>query len=146
MEQSTLWWILAGLAVAAELMTGTFYLLMFACGLIAAAIAAHLGTSTFLQIAICAVVGGSATLAWHFFKSKKEAALAAPAQANRDVNMDVGETVQISDWRDDGTTSVRYRGAPWEVAVEEGTPREAGAYKIEKVVGSRLVVSKLSQN
>jgi membrane protein implicated in regulation of membrane protease activity len=143
MEQSTLWWILAGLAVAAELMTGTFYLLMFACGLIAAAIAAHLGGSTFSQIAICALVGGSATVAWHLLKSKKEAALAAPAHANRDVNMDIGEIVQISDWRDDGTTNVKYRGAQWEVAAQEGSPCEVGAYKIEKVIGSRLVVSKL---
>jgi membrane protein implicated in regulation of membrane protease activity len=146
MEQSTVWWILAGLTVAAELRTGTFYLLMFACGLVAAAIAALMGGSTVLQIALWAIVGGGATMAWHFFKSKKEAALAAPAQANRDVNMDVGETVHVSAWREDGTTSVKYRGAHWEVSALEDTKREAGAYKIEKVIGSRLIVSKLSQS
>ena len=41
MADSTLWWLLAGAAVAVELLTGTFYLLMFAIGLAAAAIAAH---------------------------------------------------------------------------------------------------------
>ena len=43
MEQSTIWWLAAGIVVAAELLTGSFYLLMLALGLAAAAIAAHLG-------------------------------------------------------------------------------------------------------
>ena len=38
MADSSIWWLLTGVAVAAELMTGTFYLLMFALGLAAAAI------------------------------------------------------------------------------------------------------------
>ena len=40
---ATGWWVAAGIAVAAELGTGTFYLLMIALGLAAAAVAAHLG-------------------------------------------------------------------------------------------------------
>jgi membrane protein implicated in regulation of membrane protease activity len=40
---ATGWWVAAGIAVAAELGTGTFYLLMMAFGLAAAAVAAHLG-------------------------------------------------------------------------------------------------------
>jgi membrane protein implicated in regulation of membrane protease activity len=38
---TTVWWVLAGLAVALELATGTFYLLMLALGMAAGAIAAH---------------------------------------------------------------------------------------------------------
>ena len=41
MDESTFWWLFAGLAVAAELMTGTFYLLMLAVGLAGAALAAR---------------------------------------------------------------------------------------------------------
>ena len=63
MEESTIWWLLAGGVVAAELLTGTFYLLMLAVGLAAAAIAAHLGLSTALQIVTAAVVGGRAAQA-----------------------------------------------------------------------------------
>ena len=33
MEESTIWWLMAGITVAVELMTGTFYLLMIALGL-----------------------------------------------------------------------------------------------------------------
>ncbi|MGA8787294.1 MAG: NfeD family protein, partial [Polaromonas sp.] len=32
MSESSIWWLLAGAAVAVELMTGTFYLLMLAVG------------------------------------------------------------------------------------------------------------------
>ena len=37
MAHSTVWWLVAGAAVALELMTGTFYLLMLAIGLAAGA-------------------------------------------------------------------------------------------------------------
>ena len=40
MEASTIWWLAAGAVVVAELLTGTFYLLMVAVGLAAAALAA----------------------------------------------------------------------------------------------------------
>ena len=39
MDQPTIWWLLAGITVAVELVTGTFYLLMIALGLAAAALA-----------------------------------------------------------------------------------------------------------
>ena len=46
MAESTIWWLCAGAAVAVELLTGTFYLLMLATGLAAAAVAAHLGAGS----------------------------------------------------------------------------------------------------
>ena len=58
---ATFWWVLAGVAVAAELATGTFYLLMIALGLVGAALAAHLGLSVTLQVVTAAVVGGGST-------------------------------------------------------------------------------------
>ena len=39
MNDSTVWWLVTGVLVAAELMTGTFYLLMLATGAAAAALA-----------------------------------------------------------------------------------------------------------
>lgn len=138
MEQSTIWWVLAGVAVVAELTTGTFYLLMFSLGLIAAAVAAHMGLSTTVQIILATLVGGGATLAWHFLKSGKEAAAAAPAQANRDVNMDIGETVVVDNWNPDGTTTVKYRGSQWSAVAFADTPVHAGSYRIKEVIGSRL--------
>ena len=50
LSAATVWWVLAGIAVAVELSTGTFYMLMLALGLAAGAIASHLGFDVPLQI------------------------------------------------------------------------------------------------
>ena len=62
LDASTLWWLMAGVAVATELLTGTFYLLMLAIGLAAGALAAHAGLGTTAQILVRAVVGASTVL------------------------------------------------------------------------------------
>ena len=141
MAQSSIWWLLAGAAVAVELMTGTFYLLMVAIGLAAAAIGAHAGASSAAQMVIAALVGGGSVLAWRSFKLK--APPTAPASANRDVNLDIGGTVQVNHWQADGTSTVNYRGANWQVSHTAGTAATAGAHRIVEVIGSRLVVEKI---
>ena len=56
----TLWWLATGALVAAELATGTFYLLMLALGAACGALAAHLGFASTAQVAAAALVGGGA--------------------------------------------------------------------------------------
>src|SRR6478735_7202301 len=56
MADSSLWWLLAGAAVAVELVTGTFYLLMLAIGLAAAALAAHSGAGLTTQLVAAAAI------------------------------------------------------------------------------------------
>jgi membrane protein implicated in regulation of membrane protease activity len=141
MAQSTLWWLLAGAAIGVELATGTFYLLMLAIGLAAAAISAHLGGSFAVQIVIAALVSAGTVLGWRQYKKNQPSSL--PANANRDVNMDIGETVQVDAWKPDGTSSVKYRGAIWAVASVSGGPMAAGLHQVVEVVGSRLIVRKL---
>ncbi len=141
MSESTIWWLLAGAAVAVELATGTFYLLMVALGLAAAAIAAHLGGSMAAQLITAAVVGSATVGFSHFARSRKPKDL--PAGTNPDVNMDVGETVQVDDWQADGTALVRYRGAQWAVVQAAGGTSAAGAHRIREVIGSKLVVEKI---
>ena len=63
---STLWWVLAGLLVAAELLSGTFYLLMLALGVAAGALAAHAGLGLSAQVITAAVLGVIAQLAFWF--------------------------------------------------------------------------------
>ena len=50
MEESTLWWVLAGVAVAVELVTGTFYLLLLAT--LAVAVLVSWLTARFFDAAI----------------------------------------------------------------------------------------------
>ena len=140
MAESTIWWLLAGTAVGIELATGTFYLLMLATGLSAAAIAAHAGASSTVQIVVAAVVGAGAVLAWRAYKQSRPSTL--PANANRDVNLDIGEIVHVDTWNPDGTSTVKYRGANWAVSSSPGDVLTSGAYRVVEVVGSRLVVQK----
>jgi membrane protein implicated in regulation of membrane protease activity len=138
MEISSIWWVLALVVVIAELMTGTFYLLMVSVGLIAGALAAHLGVTLNAQIILAALVGGGATLAWHLYKIKQPGA--ARAEANPDVNQDVGATVTVEAWRADGSATVKYRGAQWAVVAAPGAAQAPGSYRVQEVKGSTLVV------
>jgi membrane protein implicated in regulation of membrane protease activity len=141
MAESSIWWLLTGAAVAIELMTGTFYLLMFAVGLAAAAIAAHLGATVTTQLVIAALIGGGAVIAWHFLRGKKM--IGKNAEFNSDVNMDIGQTVHVGAWHADGTANIKYRGANWTAQLQEGSGSGAGNYSVEQVIGSRLILKKI---
>lgn len=138
MTISSIWWVLALVVVIAELTTGTFYLLMVAVGLVAGAIASHLDLTLNAQIIIAALVGGGATLAWHLYKIKQPGTVRA--EANPDVNQDVGATVQVDTWRADGSATVKYRGAQWSVMAAPGAAQAPGSYRVQEVKGSTLVV------
>src|SRR5678809_1818495 len=62
LSNASVWWIAAGVAVAAELATGTFYLLMIALGLGAAALATYFGATPPIQIRVAADEGGDEDL------------------------------------------------------------------------------------
>ncbi len=126
--------------VAVELVSGTFYLLMVAVGLAAGAIAAHLGLGLAMQMAVAAVVGGAAVLILRKVRSRQ--AQPAKASENRDVNLDIGETVFVGAWQSDGTATTTYRGAKWRVALRPGVTGAAGTHRIVEVVGSCLIVEK----
>lgn len=142
MSESSIWWLLAGAAVAVELLTGTFYLLMFAIGLVAGAIAAHLGFELTGQIVAAAAVGGATLITWRWQCSKNPDIL--PAHANRDVHLDIGEQVHVARWNDDGTASVKFRGAHWTaVAAQPDELQGPGNFRIKEMMGNRLVIEKL---
>jgi membrane protein implicated in regulation of membrane protease activity len=136
---ATVWWVLAGVAVAVELTTGTFYLLMLALGMAAGAIASYLGFGVPLQIAIAAVVGGGATAVWHWRRSKDVPE--APAAQNRDVNLDIGERVQVAQWTAERTARVQYRGSTWEARLAPGAPAGGGEHVVSAVEGNWLVLT-----
>ena len=138
-SSATFWWVAAGAAVAVELATGTFYLLMVALGLAAAAIAAHLGLGPSGQIIVAALVGGGCTAAWHWQRARQPHS--APARENRDVNLDIGERVHVAAWASDRTARVQYRGSTWTARLSPGTPAAPGEYKVQAVEGNWLVLS-----
>ena len=141
MADSTVWWVLAGAIVALELITGTFYLLMLSFGFVAAALAAHLGAPLTTQLVAASVFGGGAVVFWRRYKRAQPAE--PSADENRDVNLDIGETVSVAEWQPDGTSTVKYRGANWSVAVLDDSEPVGGSYRIVKVIGSRLILKRL---
>jgi membrane protein implicated in regulation of membrane protease activity len=141
MEESTLWWLVAGALVIAELLTGTFYLLMVAVGLVAGAIAAHLGLTFPVQIVAAALVGAGLVVGWHQMKKRRPGD--PSARADRSVNLDVGETVLIEAWSADGTTTVKYRGATWTAIHRPGITPGVGVHRVAELVGNRLLVDPL---
>jgi len=138
-NDATLWWLAAGALVAIELATGTFYLLMLAVGAAAGALAAHLGLQTTAQVVAAALLGGGATAVWHW--RRMHAPRSAPAEANRDVNMDIGETVRVDAWGSDGAARVSYRGAAWSVQYAGPGAPAPGEHTIVAVHGNRLSVA-----
>ena len=140
MSESTIWWVLAGSVVAVELITGTFYLLMLSLGMVAAAIAAHAGATATVQILMAAVFGGGSVVVLRIYKKTRPTP--TPANADRNANLDIGETVQVKAWHPDGTSSVKYRGANWHVSLVAGDTPFPGPHRIVEIVGSRLIVKK----
>jgi membrane protein implicated in regulation of membrane protease activity len=141
---STLWWVAAGVLVAVELATGTFYLLMMALGMAAAALAAQLGLTVTGQIVVAALVGSGATALWHL--KRKHQPSTAPARENRDVNLDIGETLHIAEWSPDRTARIPYRGTTWTARLEPGAPPFAGPHVVSAVEGNWLVLSPAASN
>lgn len=141
MNNAGVWWLLAGSAVALELITGTFYLLMLGIGLAAAAACAHAGLPVTVQLLTAGLVGGGSVVAWHF--KRQSNSKPSDASSNRDVNLDIGENVHVSAWNADGTCSVQFRGANW--AAIAASPQDTlvvGVFKIVSVHGSRLTIAR----
>ncbi|RGE43652.1 NfeD family protein [Comamonas testosteroni] len=141
MDHSTMWWLLAGLLVIAELLTGTFYLLMLALGAVIGALVALSGFGLVPQIVAAALLASAAVLVCYL--KRKRNPRRQPASSNRDVNMDVGETVVVEQWGSDGTAQVRYRGATWTVFGRPGSLSIPGTHRVAEVVGNRLLVDKV---
>ncbi|TSE27488.1 hypothetical protein Tsedi_00325 [Tepidimonas sediminis] len=141
MDDATLWWVLAGLLVAAELLSGTFVLLMLALAAAAGAVAVHAGlalSGQLLTAGLCALLTAGG---WAWVRLRRRR---ASPETDPGVVLDVGQTVQVQGWLPDGTAHVRYRGAEWlAVAAAPHLQRQPGPHRIRAVHGNRLVIEPL---
>lgn len=144
MESSTAWWIGAGVLLALEMTTGTFYLLMLSLGAVAAALAAQSGWGLSGQITVAALVALVAVIGWHLWRGRqRQAQGASSARAERSVHLDIGEELQIDAWSPEGQASVRYRGAQWTAVLQAGQPAAPGRHRVVELTGNRLVVERI---
>ncbi len=132
------WWIGAGVFIVAELLSGTFYLLMIALGFAAGGIAHLAGGSPHWQLACAALVALVAVIALRRSglgrKQKRD------ASSNPDVNLDIGATIAVDGWRDRHARA-QYRGAQWDVELAAGERDDGRLYEVRAVRGNCLIVA-----
>ena len=134
-------WTLAGFAlVIAELVTGTFYLLVIALGAFAGAVAAYFGAGILAQAMVgsaVALVGTWLVNAWHRAQPKD-----APGTSNF---LDRGQPVVLEAWANEaaGLARVKYRGSSWDARLAEpaARPVPGATLFIEGQEGNTLVVA-----
>ncbi|MCY1535524.1 hypothetical protein D9M68_709330 [compost metagenome] len=61
--------------------------------------------------------------------------------SNADVNLDIGQTVSVEAWSENGTARVWYRGAHWQAELAQGQAPQAGEQTITEMRGSILVLT-----
>lgn len=140
MQSSTGWLVLAFGLLILEMLTGTFYLLVFSVAAAIAAIAAYLGVSEIVQLLIAAVIGGGGVFVLR--RSPYGKPQQADAQHDPNVNLDIGQSIQVDQWKPDRTARVMYRGAEWDVELTPEEPLASGQFTIVAVRGARLIVKK----
>ena len=145
MSNVYLWWILAAMAAVAELMLGTFHLLILAVAAVAGALSAWAGASGVTQVLVVAAV---ALLGWAGLRRWRPGRRpAVTAQSNPDVLLDIGARVMVEAWEADGRGRALYRGAQWSVELEHtsaGAQPAPGAYQIRRLAGNTLVVAPIA--
>jgi len=133
-------WTVAGFAlVIAELVTGTFYLLVVGLGAFAGAVVAWLGMGEVFQAVVSgliAVVGAYAVNRWH--KSQ-------PRMPEGSNFLDRGQPVVLEGWANESAAiaRVKYRGTTWDARMARADlhPAPGTTLYIEGQDGNTLVVA-----
>ena len=135
-----LMWVVVGFVlVIAELLTGTFYLLVIGIGAFAGALVAWLGGAGTLQAvaaATVALIGTWLVHMWHRAQPKD-----LPGTSNF---LDRGQPVVLEAWQNEGAglARVKYRGTTWDARVSAAgsKPVPGATLYIDAQEGQTLVV------
>lgn len=138
MSEASIWWLVTGLILVAELSTGSFYLLMLGLGSLVAALSAHAGYSINIQLACAALVGGIGAVV--LGQWKKHVLLAQNTEVSQ--HLDIGAVVLVEVWSEQKTTQVQHRGANWGALLSPGQVALPGSYRIIDVQGNHLILEK----
>ncbi|HEX4856075.1 MAG TPA: NfeD family protein [Limnobacter sp.] len=137
MSNWSLWLVLSGILLIAEITTGTFYLLMVSLGAAIGALMAYLGLGLEVQIGSAAVfsVAGSLLL-------KNKSVKRSHTDRQHDL-LDIGNKLDIPQWSANGRTQVQYRGSSWAAESMDQVPAP-GLHQIVDVQGNTLKVRNIS--
>jgi membrane protein implicated in regulation of membrane protease activity len=134
-----LWLIVGALLIVGELMTGTFYLLLFGIAAWAGAVAAYFGVGVDFQLAVS---GATALLAWVVVQRWGRH---WRGDAVDNVDTDVGNEIRVEQV-DGARLKVQYRGTLWTAEPEDGAVLTAGQVGVIRAIrGNLLIVGPLKR-
>lgn len=136
MDHSLLWAIGGLVLVIAELLSGTFYLLMLGVAAFGAALAAYLGMQFSSQVIVAAVVSALGCYAVHLYRARQN--------TTQMPSIDAGMQATFEQWIDQAArlARVRYRGAPWDARVEGiDLPQPGSLVYVVNIDGNTLKVA-----
>ena len=121
MDPALAWAIIGLVLVIAELLTGTFYLLMLAVAAFGAAATAYFGHHFPAQCIVAVVLAAAGCYAAHLYRARVD--------VKRMPSIDAGMPATFESWLDAASrlARVRYRGASWDARVEGSDAIEPGA-------------------
>ncbi len=128
------WWVLAAVLVGIELMIGTFYLLAVGFAFIAGGVVAWFGGSLPMQLVVGGVLSVVGVIVAHQWRLRRAL---PPPQAS----LDLGQTVRVQTWRDDGSARVEYRGTQWDAELADAAAARAETMVIVGTRGSTLLIA-----
>lgn len=129
-----LWWTVAAALIAAELLTGTFYLLVIGIAVACGGIAAWLGWGAPYQWLTASVLGVMGVVALQRWKRGRGRSPDQPP-------LDVGQMVRVQKWGPDRTARVTYRGSTWDAELATPDTPQAETMYIAATRGSVLILS-----
>lgn len=137
-EPYVYWFLLAFGLLALEMATGTFYMLIVSIALGLAGIAALLGLNLPLQITLSAVASILGTVILRRMKGIRTGKMISQS-------LDIGQSVRVISWREDGVARVYYRGTEWDAELESPCSSRDGVLYIKAVQGSKLILTPYKQ-
>ena len=136
-----IWLMVAGILLIAELLTGTFYLLMLALACVFAWFATLSGAG-FLTQTVVFLISASVLV---YLTRRWRAQINQKNTPNIADNLDAGEVINVHDWVN-GVGHTHYRGTQWRVLLDtpDNAPLSDGSYRIVKLDGVHIRVARLN--
>lgn len=136
--ETYIWFIVAFGLLVAELLTGTFYLLVIAIALAVAGLAAWMGAPVALQFVVAAVIGLGGSM---WLRTTRFGRRLHERADDRVQNMDIGQSLRVDAWTPARTARANYRGAVWDVELAPGEQPSSGEFVIREIQANRLIVA-----
>lgn len=140
-----IWFVIAAVALILELLSGTFFLLLVAVAAAGAGVVAWFGGEVTWQLLAFCILGIAGFVILRSSGLLKRGQR-NDASRNRDVNLDIGQIVQVNEWTPAKTAIVQYRGAQWQVRLDSAAHiiPAPGHYQISDIDGIVFIVLPVS--